>query len=92
MLAVVLEGVLNPLQMVQRMSAAPAAAFKLRAGTLQAGAPGDVTLFDPAKAWEVRAEHFHSRSRNSPFAGRRLQGRVAATIVEGEVRYRDPLR
>jgi dihydroorotase len=48
-----------------------------------------VTLFDPSATWTVDPENFRSRSRNCPFAGQRLQGRVAATIVNGEVRCRD---
>ena len=78
--------------MVERMSAAPAAAFGLDGGTLLPGRNGDVTVFDPTAAWTVDPERFRSRSRNCPFRGRRLQGRVAATIVGGEVRYHGPLR
>jgi dihydroorotase len=88
----VLEGYLSPAQMVERMSTAPAEAFGLTAGTLRAGQPGDVTLFDPSVTWTVKPEDFRSRSRNCPFAGQRLQGRVAATVVNGEVRYRGAVR
>jgi dihydroorotase len=88
----VLEGILSPGQMVERMSTAPAEAFGLKAGTMQPGRPGDVTLFDPSARWTVDPEKFRSRSRNCPFAGRRLQGRVVATVVDGEVRFRDFVR
>jgi dihydroorotase len=88
----VLEGFLSPEQMVERMSTAPAEAFGLKAGTMRPGRPGDVTLFNPAMTWTVNAENFRSRSRNCPFAGQALQGRVAATVVDGEVRYRDAVR
>ncbi len=74
------------------MSTTPAEAFGLNAGTMRPGRPGDVTLFDPSATWTVNPEHFRSRSRNCPFAGRTLQGRVAATVVDGEVRYRDAVR
>jgi dihydroorotase len=80
----VLEGILSVAQMVERMSTAPAEAFGLRAGTLRPGRPGDVTLFDPSATWIVNPELFRSRSRNCPFAGRTLQGRVVATVVEGK--------
>ncbi len=88
----VLEGVLTPLGMAMRMSAAPANAFGLPAGTLRPGAPGDVTVFDPNARWTVSADRFRSKSRNCPFVGMALEGRVAATVVGGEVRYRDDLR
>jgi len=88
----VLEGFLSPEQMVERMSTAPAEAFGLNAGTMRPGRPGDVTLFDPSATWTANPENFRSRSRNCPFAGRTLQGRVAATVVDGEVRFRDALR
>jgi len=88
----VLKGILTVAQMVERMSVAPAAAFGLDAGTMLAGRRGDVTVFDPTAAWTVDPESFRSRSRNCPFAGQRLHGRVAATIVGGVVRYHDPLR
>jgi dihydroorotase len=87
----VLEGVLTPLSMAMRMSFAPAKAFGLSGGTLRPGAPGDVTVFNPSIQWTVSAENFRSKSRNCPFIGMRLNGRVAATIVGGEVRYRDHL-
>jgi dihydroorotase len=66
-------------------SAGPARAFGLPGGTLAEGAPGDVTLFDPAHRWIVDPSRFHSLSRNTPFAGWELVGAPVATIVEGRV-------
>lgn len=85
------KNILTPLQLAARMSRTPAAISGLRAGILKAGAPADVTIFDPARHWKVDANRFRSKSRNCPFTGWELQGRVAATIVGGEVRYRDDL-
>jgi dihydroorotase len=85
-------GFLTPAQMAARMSTAPAAAFKIEGGTLKPGARADVVLFNPNVSWVVKPEEFRSRSRNCPFAGRTLHGRVACTIVGGEVKYRDALR
>jgi len=82
------EGVLTPLQMAARMSTRPARAFGLEGGSLSPGAPRDVTLFDPAAEWTVDPREFRSRSRNCPFAGWNLRGRVAATVVAGEVLFR----
>ena len=67
------------------MSTFPARIFKLPGGTLAIGGPADVVVFDPEVAWTVRPEEFYSRSRNTPFAGRRLFGRANTTIVRGQV-------
>lgn len=69
-------------------SAGPARCFGLPGGSLAAGAPADVTLFDPSAAWRVEPASFRSLSRNSPFAGWELTGRPAATIVGGRIVWR----
>ena len=51
------------------------------------GAPGDLTLVDLSEEWTVQADSLISRSSNSPYLGRRLQGRVVGTIVGGELVY-----
>jgi dihydroorotase len=81
-------GLLTPLQAADRMSLGPARAFGLPGGSIAPGSPADVVLFDPREAWTVDPARFLSRSRNCPFAGQLLRGRVAATIVAGEVRHR----
>ena len=78
-------GVLPLPTLIERMSCAPARAFRLPGGTLQMGAPADVTVFDPAEEWVVDPTTFRSKSRNTPFAGRRLRGRVRATVVGGRI-------
>jgi dihydroorotase len=67
------------------LSAGPARCFGLPGGTLAQGAPGDVTLFDPAERWTVDPAAFRSLSRNTPFAGWELTGRPAATVVGGRI-------
>jgi dihydroorotase len=57
-------------------------------GTLAPGAHADVTIFDPAKKWTYRAAESFSKSKNSPFDGWKMQGKVAATIVGGAVKFR----
>ena len=78
-------GVLTLPELVRRMSTTPARLFNLPGGTLAVGAPADVVVFDPAVEWEVQPAAFFSRSRNTPFAGRRLRGRADLTVVRGEV-------
>lgn len=83
-------GLLTLPQLVARMSTMPARVFGLPGGTLAPGAPADVTVFDPAAEWTVRPQEFFSRSRNTPFAGRRLTGRATVTIVRGQIVFQRP--
>lgn len=83
-------GLLTLPELVARMSSIPARIFGLPGGTLAPGAPADVTVFDPALEWTVRPQEFHSRSRNTPFAGRRLTGRPTVTIVRGQIAFQRP--
>jgi dihydroorotase len=76
-------GVLSLSELVQRMSTEPAQVFHLDAGTLQVGKPADVVIFDPTAAWTVDPTQFYSKSRNTPYAGHTLTGRVERTVVGG---------
>jgi dihydroorotase len=78
---------LSPSDLVRRMSAAPAAVFGLRGGTLAEGSLADVTVIDPEVAWTCTPEGLRSRSRNTPFAGRPMKGRATLTIVGGRIVY-----
>lgn len=61
----------------------PADVLGLRAGRLAKGEPADLTLFDPERAWQVREHELHSKSKNTPFDYRPVQGRVLFTVVDG---------
>jgi dihydroorotase len=78
---------LSPADFVRRMSMAPAAIFGLPGGTLAEGAPADVTVIDPEADWTCQPAGLRSRSRNTPFAGRAMKGRVTLTIVAGRIVY-----
>jgi dihydroorotase len=80
-------GVLTLCDLVERMSTAPARIFNLPGGTLAPGAPADVTITDPKALWTVTPAEFFSRSRNTPFSGRKLTGRAELTIVRGQIVY-----
>ena len=82
------KGVLSWPQMAERMSAAPARIAGLNnKGIIKEGADADITIIDPEKVWEVRKEDIVSKSKNSPFIGRKLKGAVAATVYGGKVTY-----
>ncbi len=86
-LGLVEEGVLSLDQAVIKLTSAPAAAFGLRKGTLAVGANADVAIVDQHAQWEVDPGAFRSKSRNTPFAGWKVKGRVKTTIVGGRVVY-----
>ncbi len=84
-LGLVEEGVLSLEQAVQKLTSAPALAFGLNKGTLAVGADADVVIVDQQEQWEVDPTKFRSKSRNTPFAGWKVKGRVNVTIVGGRV-------
>jgi dihydroorotase len=76
-------------RIVELFTAGPARVFDLRArGSLAKGSHADVTIFDPKKRWTFEVSKSKSLSRNSPFDGWQLTGKVIATVVSGRVVYR----
>jgi dihydroorotase len=80
-------GVLSLAELIERMSTGPARVFHLPGGTLKPGSPADLVLFDPGSRWRVDPSRFFSKSRNTPFAGWELTGRVVRTVVGGRTVY-----
>ena len=75
-------------RIVELFTAGPARCFDLRGrGSLSRGCFADVTIFDPKKKWAFEADKSLSKSRNTPFNGYQLTGKVVATIVAGKVVY-----
>jgi dihydroorotase len=81
-------GVLTLPELIARMSTIPARTFRLPGGSLVAGAAADVVVFDPRVRAKVDPERFYSKSRNTPFGGWELAGRVMRTVVAGRTVYR----
>jgi dihydroorotase len=57
--------------------------------SLAKGSPADLCLVDLDAEWRVGETGYESRSDNSPFAGRTLQGRVLVTVAAGSIAYRE---
>ena len=74
---------------IRRMTTNPADILHLPKGRMSLGVDADLTIFDPDEEWTVDPEQFASKARNTPFAGRRLKGKVKYTIVQGRVIYQD---
>jgi dihydroorotase len=71
------------LDVLRRLTIAPAELLGLPGGKLAKGAPADLVLFDPDKPWRVEEIKFRSTSKNSPFDNRPMQGHALRTIVGG---------
>ncbi len=81
-------GMIGLARLIDLMSCAPARVLGVAGGTLAPGAPGDVTVIDLEREFEVAAARFRSKSRNTPFEGWRLRGAAVATVVGGRVVHR----
>lgn len=86
-LALVEEGILPPRRLVELLSSNPARILGLNAGTLRPGAPADLTIIRPEAPFIFTEADIHSKSRNTPFFGRRMPGRAVLTMVAGEIRF-----
>lgn len=88
-LKLVEEGVLSLYDLILKMSTNPAAILKIPGGSLKTGSAADITVIDPIRECTVDVKDFRSKSRNSPFQGRRLKGKAILTIVGGEIKNRE---
>ena len=78
------EGRATLMRVLETLTLTPARILDIRAGTLAKGAPADLVLFDPDEPFVVDAAALRSRARNTPFEGRKFQGRARMTFVGGE--------
>ena len=81
-------GRMTLVNLIEKMTWAPAELFGLDAGTLSVGSKADVAIFDPALEWTVDAKKFYSKAKFSPFDGKKLKGRVTHTICNGKIVYK----
>ena len=81
------KGILTPMQMAEKMSYNPARILGLDRGSLAEGKPADVTIIDPEAEYTIYASEFVSKGKNTPFDGRKVKGRVMATICDGKTVY-----
>jgi len=74
-------------RLIEACCEAPARILGLPQGKLEVGAPADFSITDPDHSWNVEPEELYSRSKNSPFEHRTLEGRVMETVVAGQSVY-----
>ena len=66
----------------------PAKILKINKGNLNVGSDGDFCIVDINKPWVVKKENFVSKSKNTSIEGRKLQGKVISTFVNGQELYK----
>lgn len=88
-LRLVKDGVVSLVEAVRKLTINPARILGLPYGTLSVGAPADVVIFDPAQAWRIVPERLRSKSKNTPFGGWEVMGKVMVTMVAGRVVYEE---
>ncbi|MCC7272374.1 MAG: dihydroorotase [Alphaproteobacteria bacterium] len=70
------------------VTGAPARILRLDCGRLAAGAPADLALVDLDRPWRIDVDAFRSKSKNSPFDGRPVQGKALMTVLGGRIVHR----
>lgn len=85
--ALIDKGKISYLDMVRLMSYSPAKLLNLERGEIKIGAVADITIFDPNIEYIYTKESIVSKSKNTPFIGKKLKGQVAYTIVSGRIVY-----
>ncbi|MFY9611251.1 MAG: dihydroorotase [Blastocatellia bacterium] len=80
-------GAVSLSRIIEMLTIGPARAFSLAGGTLAEGSGADITVFDSEREWTVDPLMFRSKSRNTPFAGWKLRGAVAAVFISGTKRF-----
>jgi len=73
--------------LIRLMTSGPAGIVGIDKGTLGRGKQADITIIDPDAEYEIDVSKFRSKSRNCPYHGWKVRGKVEKTIVQGEVRY-----
>jgi len=85
--ALIEPGILDWTGLVRLMTERPAEVIGIEKGTLGVGRQADVTIFDAKARYEIDVSDFRSKSRNCPYHGWTVQGKVEKTIVGGEIRF-----
>jgi dihydroorotase len=85
--ALIEPGILDWPRLIELMTCRPAKIIGVDKGTLGAGRQGDVTIIDPEAEYVIDVNKFRSKSRNCPYNGWTVKGKVEKTIVGGEVRF-----
>jgi dihydroorotase len=82
------KGYLTLPDLIRKLTVNPAKVVGIPSNSLREGEIADVTIFDPEATWTVKREKLRSKSKNTPFLGWKLKGKIIATIMNGRLTYR----
>jgi len=77
------EKILSMGDVIKKLTSTPADIFNLKAGNLSLGNEADILIFNPSLEYCIDISKFHSKSKNSPFDGWKVKGKVLHTLVKG---------
>lgn len=80
-------GKLELIDLLKKMTCNPAKILNIPRGTIAKDAIADLTIIDLEHEWQINKEEFSSKSKNTPFAGRKVKGRALKTFVAGNLVY-----
>ena len=75
-------------KIIETLTINPSKILKLNKGTLKVGADADICVFDLDKPWVVKGDDLKSKSKNTSIEGRKLQGKVQMTFLNGELAFK----
>ena len=81
------EKILSMSDVIKKLTSTPADIFNLKAGSLSLGNEADILIFNPNLEYSIDISKFHSKSKNSPFDGWKVKGKVIHTLVKGKTAY-----
>ncbi len=81
------EETLSMVDVIKKLTSTPADIFNLKAGNLSLGNEADILIFNPSLEYSIDISKFHSKSKNSPFDGWKVKGKVIHTLVKGKTAY-----
>ena len=73
--------------LIRKLPSTPADIFNLKSGKLSLGSDADILIFNPNLEYLIDVSKFHSKSKNSPFDGWKVKGKVMHTLVQGKTVY-----
>lgn len=88
-MALVRDGVIDPVRLVELMALNPARILGVKGGDLSPGRQADITVVDPQKSFVYSKDTIVSKSKNSPFIDRQMTGRAVLTIMGGSITHNE---
>jgi dihydroorotase len=83
------KGWLTPMEFIEKITMNPAKVLNINKGTLAIGSLADITIIDPNARYTIEEDAIASKSKNTPFIGKQVNGRIKYTIVNGKIVYKD---